>query len=796
MGRLLALIGALIAGGLLAWWDSRPPPPQPAGAPAAVFSAERALTDIRGFASVPHPVGSEADRQSRDYVVRRMIALGLAPQVKPGAGVYARPRFAANVISGGFVQNVVGVLPGRDRNAPALALMAHYDSVPASTGASDDAAGVASALEVVRVIEAKGAPARDVVVLITDGEEAGLLGADAFFRADPLARHIGFVINMEARGSSGRAQMFQTAARNDGAIALMKAAAPRTQASSLSSFIYEQMPNDTDFTAAKRAGTPGLNYAFAGRQFDYHSPSSTPATQDPGTLQDMGDQVLPTALALAFAPALPAAAASTVYGNVPGGLLLAYPPAVGWLILAAAALLGAWGVIRARRKEAFPWLDLARGAGAAVFGLATGAAMMVLARKLTGAAAGYLEQRFLLAQAPRWEAALFLLAVGVMLLAAAHAARGKRWVIAVLPLAAGLAGFALDPANKAGLIAGGIGALAALAAYGRPASRPGAWTGVLLLGLVLGVAVQAAAPAAAEVFAWPVAFAALASALTAAGSHKGAGALALLAVFAAVGLAFAGELAHGAYLSLDVVELLCLPMLMAAIVVWPLAQTEEGAPPARLLGPALIIAGLAVTLAVRVNQPYDQRHPDVTDVVYELDQDAKTAWRESFMPQRNAWTTAVLTADGGRIGKKASGRRDQKADAAPAPYFDAPAPQLSFAKDAAGDVVLHVVPPPDGRVVDLKLRSDTAVTVTAAGGVPVKLPIKPGGDALIRWSAAQPGFDVTLHPGGPGKLTAFYSVTVEHWPAQAKPLPPRPRDVAPFDLTDSTVLEGSRSFSW
>jgi hypothetical protein len=794
MGRLLALIGALVAAALIAWWGERTPPPQPAGAPVSAFSAERALVDIRGFASVPHPVGSDADRQARDFVVRRMVELGLSPQVRPGAGVY-RPRYADNIISGGYVQDVVGVLPGRDRAAPALALMAHYDSVPASSGASDDAAGVATALEVVRAIKAKGTPARDVVVLITDGEEAGLLGADAFFRADPLARHVGFVVNMEARGSGGRVQMFQTAAMNAGAIRLMQGSAPRTQASSLSGFIYENMPNDTDFTVSKRAGTPGLNYAFAGRQFDYHSPSSTPATQDPGTLQDMGDQVLPTTMALAFAPALPAAGESLVYANTPGGFLLAYPPLVGWLLLTGAAFLAAWGVVRARRLEPFAWLDLARGAAAALFGLATGAATLHLARKLTGAAMGYLEQRFLLAQVGRWETALMLLAVGVMLLATAHAARGKRWLIALLPLAAGLASFALDPGDKVGLIEGVVGGALAVAAYGRPASRPGAWTGVLVLGLVIGCSAQAVAPAAAVVFAWPLALAALASALTAGGARKDVVALGLLALAAALGMAFAATLAHAAYISLDLVELLCLPMLMAAIVVWPLAQTEEGAPPARLLGPALILVGLAVTLAVRFNHPYDARHPDVTDVAYRLDQDARKGWRVSFTPQRNAWTTAVLTADGGKIGKTTSGRRDQKVDAAPAPYIDAPAPQLTFAKDA-GDVVLHVAPQADARVIDLKLSSNTAATVVGVGGVPVKTPIKPGGNALVRWSAAQPGFDVVIHPGGPGKLTAYYSATIEHWPAPAKPLPPRPKDVMPFDTSDSTVLEGSRSFSW
>nr|QQZ51290.1 hypothetical protein JKL49_09545 [Phenylobacterium glaciei] len=33
---------------------------------------------------------------------------------------------------GGVVENLIGVLPGKDRKAPALALMAHYDSVPGS----------------------------------------------------------------------------------------------------------------------------------------------------------------------------------------------------------------------------------------------------------------------------------------------------------------------------------------------------------------------------------------------------------------------------------------------------------------------------------------------------------------------------------------------------------------------------------------------------------------------------------------------------------------------------------------
>ena len=794
MGRLLALAAALIAAALIAWADARPPEPAPLGAPAAAFSAERAMADVTAMASVPHPLGSPAHDETRDTLVRRMTDLGLAPQVHAGSGV-ERPKFAPDVLLGGYVENVVGVLPGRDRSLPALALMAHYDSVPASTGASDDAAGVASALEVVRALKTRGPPARDVIVLITDGEEAGLLGADAFFRTDPLAKHVGFVINMESRGSAGRVQMFQTGPENGGAVQLMAASATRPVGTSLIGFVYQHMPNDTDFTVSRRAGVPGLNYAFVGRQFDYHSPSSTPATQDRGTLQDMGDQVLGPAAAVAFSPSLPARTPDRVYGQTPGGLTLSYPPAAGWAVLAAAAALLAWGVVRARRVQAFPWLDLARGAGAALFVLATAAAVLHLARKATGASTGFLEQRFLLAQAPRWETALFLLGVGVLLLAAAELARGRR-LVALLPLAAGLGSCLFGGLDKIALIEGAAGAALALAVYGRPVSRPGAWAGVILAGLALAVVAQAAAPPAAYVIAWPLALAALAAALTAVGAHRGGGSLVVLALLAAVGLAFAADFAHPAYLSLDLPELLAPALLIAAMAAWPLAQTEEGAPPARLFGLVLILAGLAVTLSVRLNHPYDARHPQATAVAYEVDQDARKAWRVSSTPDLPAWSAAALKGGGGTIGKRPGGRRGTPMDAAPAAYVEAPAPQITLARDADGQLRLHVKPPPGVRVLDLKLVPDTAATITGIGGASLQMPMKPGAPTFVRWTSVQPGYDLVIRPGGPGKLTAKYSATLEQWPTGAPPLPPRSANVMPFDVSDSTVFEGVRHLAW
>jgi hypothetical protein len=792
---LLALAAALVAAALIAWYGERTPQPAPADAPATAFSADRAAGDITAIASVAHPIGSAADRAARDVLVARMTALGLAPQVHHGVGLEVS-RYDPNRAAAGFTDNVVGVLPGKDRNAPALALMAHYDSVPNSPGSADDAVGVSSALEVVRAIKARGQPDRDVIVLITDGEEAGLLGANAFFAGDPLARRIGFLINMEARGSAGRVQMFQTGLGNGGTMALFNRTSVRPQASSLTGFVYAHMPNDTDFTVSRKSGIAGLNFAFVGHQFDYHSPTSTPATTDHGTLQDMGQQVLAAAAAVAFAPALPAKAPDVVYGQAPGGLTIAYPAPVGWAVLAAAALLLAWATIQARRREAFPWLDVARGAGAALFAVLSAVTVLHFARKATGAEMGYFEQRFLLAQAPRWEVATVLVGLGMLLLAIAEVARGRRKAV-LLPLAAGLVCSAmggLDP------LAAGLGVGAAIIgaiAYGRPVSRAGAWAGALVLGLVVACAAQALAAPAAFIFAWPLALAALAAALTALGDRPGPVTLAVLAVFGAIGLAFAGSLAHAAYLSLDLPELQALSAMIAVLVIWPLAQPDEGAPPARLVGPILVLAGLAVTAAVRLNHPYDARHPEATDVVYQIDQDRKQAWRVDELLMLAPWSEGVLKTGGAALTKLSGWQFRKPVDAAPAPYVDYPTPQITLAKAANGDVTLHVVAPAGARTITLHLTSNTIAQVSAIAGFPTHLSIPPGKSAAFSMAAPPPeGFDVTVHPAGPGKLDVDYAAVLDDWPKAAPPLPKRPADVMPFDISDSTVLTGARSFSW
>src|SRR5690606_24624220 len=83
------------------------------------------------------------------------------------------------------VENILALLPGTGTE-PGVLLASHYDSVAAGPGAGDAGAGVAAILEVARALRTQPALPRSVWFLIGDGEELGLLSAEAFVREPEL----------------------------------------------------------------------------------------------------------------------------------------------------------------------------------------------------------------------------------------------------------------------------------------------------------------------------------------------------------------------------------------------------------------------------------------------------------------------------------------------------------------------------------------------------------------------------------------------------------------------------------
>jgi len=271
----------------LAIVEFKAPAPLPATAAQNEFSAVRAMDHIRVISRVPHPMGSSAGAEVRKYLFTQMSALGLNPQILDSTAVHDTSR----QIIIARTHDIVGRMPGSSSSG-AVMLMAHYDSVYRAPGAADDTAGVAAILEAVRALRAGPALNNDLIVLFTDGEENGLLGAEAFADSNPWMKEIGLVLNFDARGDRGPSLLFQTSAHNGGLIKAVARVVPHPIGSSLLYSLSKLLPNDTDYSVFRTHNVPGLNFAFGERLEAYHSRLDTIDNLSEASLQHHGSYAL------------------------------------------------------------------------------------------------------------------------------------------------------------------------------------------------------------------------------------------------------------------------------------------------------------------------------------------------------------------------------------------------------------------------------------------------------------------------------------------------------------------------
>jgi hypothetical protein len=291
------------------------------------FESSRALSHLEAIAGTPHPFGSPANLAAREYIVARFRELGL--EVRVGKGK----------VRAFTVHNVLARLRGSTYHDDAVMLAAHYDSVRAGPGASDDGAAVAALLEVARVLTAGPLPKRDVIFLITDGEEVGLLGAQAFVKNDAWREDVAIVLNFEARGTSGPSTMFETSRGNAWMVEQFARVAPHPVATSLAGEIYRRMPNGTDLIVFLADGLPGMNFAFIGSYRNYHTAQDDVEHLSVRSMRHHGIQALALTRHLANLDQLPAkSSGDVVYFDVWSFFVVRYPT---WLATPLALIASA-----------------------------------------------------------------------------------------------------------------------------------------------------------------------------------------------------------------------------------------------------------------------------------------------------------------------------------------------------------------------------------------------------------------------------------------------------------------------
>jgi len=338
-----AFVGGLSIAGVLL---GGPPQPVPADAPPFAFSAVRAMAHVEQIAQRPHPVGSADHARVRDYLVGAIARLGLKAELQS-----AVVRRGTTTVRMARVENILARIAGT-KSTGAVLLASHYDSVPAAPGAADAASGVAAVIEAVRALEAGPAPRNDIILLFTDAEELGLLGAQAFVDQHPWADDVRLVMNFEARGTHGPAWMFETSAGNGAVVAEWASLVPKPAGSSLTYEVYRRLPNDTDFTEFKRLNAAGLNFAFVGGLEHYHTPGDAAAALDRGSLQHHGEAALRLTRRFASMDLGAPQARDAVYFSLP--VLNAaphYSTRYAVPLAAAAAVLLVVAAVRARRRR-------------------------------------------------------------------------------------------------------------------------------------------------------------------------------------------------------------------------------------------------------------------------------------------------------------------------------------------------------------------------------------------------------------------------------------------------------------
>ena len=756
-----ALVVATLGAGLvLGLAPLRPPRPLPADAPAAEFSAARAFRHVQAVAGAPHPLGSPEHAVVRDYLLAELRGLGFTPDVqRTTATNEAYGAKWKGAIPAASVENILARLPGTASTRPLL-LMAHYDSTPYSPGAADNAAGVAALLEALRALRGEPALRNDLIVLLTDAEEQGLVGAKAFVEQHPWGGEGGLALNFEARGHRGPSLLFETSPGN-GRLIEGFAATPRPVGNSLAYEIYRLLPNDSDFTVLRTAGWAGLNFAFIDGFTRYHTRLDAPEALDLASLQHHGSYALSLARRFGQLDLGDLRAENRVYFNTVVPHLVSY--SLGWaraLTAAVSVALLALLVIGVRRGR-LTW---------------------------PGILGGLL--RFALIPLPPLAGLLWWL-LGRLSVTREAMVLGdlyESWRYALAFVLLGTAFFAF-----------------ALTRLRRRQQLDHFWAGVLLGWGGLLVITTVLLPGASYLFAWPLLFAlmGLAARLLAPAGASWPGLV--LAASALPPVVLVAPMVHLVFVGLTLGLVAAAMVLLAMLLGLLVPQIDLLVQRLRLLPGVAAAAGGALLLGATVTDDFDLEHPRPDNLFYVLDADQARASWGSTDKRPNVWTRQALTDAPGR-GQflEYLPTAPQNSPLLPKSLLFHEAPRLHLAPPEAA--LLDETADAQGRHLRLRVRSprrapvvslhaDAATAVLAA-----QVEGRPAGAgqpwALCYWATPGEGIEVRLHVAGTGPV-ALKVVDISYG-LPGSIAPPRPAWTMPTYfigfVPDSTVAVRSFVF--
>jgi Zn-dependent M28 family amino/carboxypeptidase len=353
-GVLTFLVIAIAAG--IALFYLVPPAVLPDTAPAAEFSAARAFKHLKVIAREPHPTGSAANADVRDYLIQQLEGQGLKAHVQR-TGIASLldiyPGYSA-----GTVENVVARLGGT-ASTGAVLLMAHYDSVGTAPGATDDGSGVVTLLETLRALKSGPPLLNDVIFLFTDGEELAMVGSQGFVNEHPWAKEVSAIWNLDSGGSCGPATL---EIRNGSVLRQFKNVVPRPLTASIGAELAKLAPlRGGDTLVFDRTKVPIAGASYGGCTPRYHTTKDDLENIDLRSMQHLGIYTLAVVRDwgnsnLRDIPAAP----ESVFFSIPGRIL-SYPVALVRPITFLLVMIFAFVLLLAFRRARLSFRGLGIG---------------------------------------------------------------------------------------------------------------------------------------------------------------------------------------------------------------------------------------------------------------------------------------------------------------------------------------------------------------------------------------------------------------------------------------------------
>lgn len=295
----------VIVAALLAYGVFTLPKARPAGYDG--FSATDVLEDIEVISKEYHSVAQPVERAAvREYLVERLEGMGGEVTLFQYDSLVSPPNRHVR-----YVYDAVNVLAEFPPLSPSsdttyMMLVAHYDSRHSTImpkkdtvwtyGAADDGYGIGVILETVdELLKKRQDWKQGVKILFTDAEEVGMQGMKSIWAEDRhVFDNVGFMINIEARGTDGPVLLFETSPGNEKIMELYASAARYPYTYSLTNVVYKFMPNYTDFLIVKDE-IPGMNFSTIDNINTYHTDKDNFTNVSPASIQHYGAQILPVA---------------------------------------------------------------------------------------------------------------------------------------------------------------------------------------------------------------------------------------------------------------------------------------------------------------------------------------------------------------------------------------------------------------------------------------------------------------------------------------------------------------------